>query len=127
MSDLDPRGPAEFEPVRIGPRRRRVDPVAFGVVLIVVALVVAVIKPWGGEDPQVASVPTASPVTSLASPQPSIDTRGALVPPLWADVRSVVERHDEWGIRTIVLGATPDPAAPPLGPPTPGRTPTPDP
>ena len=41
MSDLDPRGPAEFEPVRIGPRRRRVDPVAFGIVLIVVALGVA--------------------------------------------------------------------------------------
>ncbi len=64
MSDLDPRGPAEFEPVRIGPRRRRVDPVAFGVVLIVAALAVAVIKPWGGAEPQVAAAPTASPATS---------------------------------------------------------------
>lgn len=117
MSDLDPRGPAEFEPVRIGPRRRRVDPVALGVVLILAALALAVIKPWGGEETQLAAVPSASPATSPASPQPSIDTRGALVPPLWEDVRSVVERRDEWGIRTIVLGATPDPeTAPPETP-----------
>lgn len=123
MNDLDPRGPAEFEPVRIGPRRRRVDPVALGLVVIVVALAIAVVKPWAGDGSQVATVPSATPPTTPATPLPStLDTRGALVPPLWADVRSVVERHPEWGIRTIVLGATPDPpdpAAPPSGPPTP--------
>ena len=36
----------EFDPVRIGSRRRRLDPLAVGAALVVVALAVAVVKPW---------------------------------------------------------------------------------
>ena len=37
----------EFEPVKLGQRRRRLDPVRFGAIAMVVALMLAVLKPWG--------------------------------------------------------------------------------
>ena len=36
----------DFDPVRLGPRRRRIDPVIVGVIGVVVAIAVAAIKPW---------------------------------------------------------------------------------
>ena len=128
MSIEDGQGPASFEPVKVGPRRRRVDPVALGVVMVVLALVLAVVKPWDGAGPGLApsSAPDALIPAVSPSPSPSAPTRGALVPPTWSDVVSVISRQSGWGIRTIVLGApsAPDPdpiASPPPSPPASGR------
>ena len=108
MSDRDPRGPAAFEPVKVGSRRRRFDPVMVGLGAIALAVLVAIVKPWGAPQPGVAGVATPS-ATSAPS---EIPARGSLVPPTWADVRPVVVARDAWGIRTIVLGgASTAPAA----------------
>jgi len=106
MSELDPRGSAEFKPAKLGPRHRRMDPVALGLVVVVVALALAVLKPWAGVDPGIAAVPAPASAAPGSSAEPSaISTRGALVPPTWEDVRSVISYHDAWGIRAIVLGS----------------------
>lgn len=95
---------AEFEPVKLGPRRRRIDPVAVGVVVVAVALVVAVVKPWGDAGPGIAGGP--SPATASPSAQPpAISARGALAPPAWSDLLPVISRRPAWGIRTIVIGS----------------------
>lgn len=117
MSFEDGQGPASFEPVKIGPRRRRMDPVTIGVVVVAVALVVAIVKPWDLTGP--GAVAIASPVTSprVDSPTPAgaapspASTRGALVPPIWSDVVPIISKRVDWGIRTIVLGSTPDAGA----------------
>ncbi len=101
---------ADFEPVKLGPRRRRLDPVAVGVAVVAVALIVAVVKPWGDVGPGPAGGPSPAPASASPKP-PAISIPGDLVPPTWADVRSVISRRSEWGIRTIVMG--PQPEAPP--------------
>ena len=106
----DERGSAEFKPIKLGPRRRRIDPVAIGLVAVVAALGLAVVKPWGGGAPGIAAVPSSAPPPASAAP-PVISTRGALVPPTWSDVLPVISRRTEWGIRTIVIGAATAPSA----------------
>ena len=106
----DERGSAEFKPIKLGPRRRRIDPVAVGLGVVVAALMLAVVKPWGGDAPVIAAVPSSAPPTSSAQP-PVISTRGALVPPTWSDVLPVISRRTEWGIRTIVIGAASAPSS----------------
>ena len=109
----------DFDPVKLGPSRRRVDPVVIGVIVVVVALGVAVVKPWEtGPDHRTAvavpSVPAASP-TSPASPTasrlPAFEL-AAIHLPIWADLAPIVVPHDAWGVRTIVDGARGQ-AAPP--------------
>ena len=101
----------DFDPVRLGPRRRRIDPVVVGVIGVVVAIAVAAIKPWdqrpsvpASPAPAVAVVapspmpthaPTATP--STAAPVPSAS------PPGWPDVASAVTTHDAWGVRAITV------------------------
>ena len=106
----DERGSAEFKPIKLGPRRRRIDPVAVGLVAVVAALGLAVVKPWGGGAPGIAAVPSSAPPHASAEP-PVISTRGALVPPTWSDVLPVISRRTEWGIRTIVIGAATAPSS----------------
>ena len=101
----DERGSAEFKPIKLGPRRRRFDPVAVGLMVTVAALVLAIVKPWGGDPSGIAAVPSSAPPTSSAQP-PVISTRGALVSPTWSDILPVVSRRTEWGIRTIVIRTT---------------------
>jgi hypothetical protein len=110
----------EFEPVRIGRRSRRIDPVALGLIVVVAAVLAAVVKPWGGADPGVATgsgataggSPTAEPPDP--TPDPGMPTVG-LLPPTWLNVGQVAARRDAWGIRAIVLGPVPgaSPGAPP--------------
>ncbi len=127
MSELDPRGPAEFKTVRLEPPPRRFDPVAIGVVVVVAVLALAIVKPWDVGEAGVAVVPTqaATPAADASSGPDSsaVSSRGALVPPTWSDVRSVITPRADWGIRTIVLGAEPDasPALSPEGSPVPAR------
>lgn len=98
----------EFEPVKLGRQRRRLDPVAVGLAVVVIALVVAVVKPWGDVAPRTGSGPgpaTSEPPTTETSVDPDNSPPFAEPPPpAWADVVPVVSRRDEWGIRAIVFG-----------------------
>ncbi len=108
----------DFDPVRLRPSRRRLDPVVIGVVVVVVALAAAVVKPW-----EVGLVHRAAVTASSApnAPAASIPTEShlpaaelaAIHMPTWADLAPIVAPHDGWGIRTIVEGARGQ-AAPPL-------------
>jgi hypothetical protein len=101
----------DFDPVRLGPRRRRVDPVMVGVIGVVVALAIAVIKPWdraaapvkpgqsvavGLPTSAATRAPAAAPSTGRASPEPAI-------PLSWADVASAITTRDGWGVRVITV------------------------
>jgi hypothetical protein len=109
----------EFEPVKLGPRRRRVDPVAIGTLIVVIGLGAAVAKPWnaaadpasGGADSEDAgSTPAPSLPRPSVAPSPAI---AAVLPRIlrpvttasyatWGEVRAAVRPHDAWGIRAIV-------------------------
>lgn len=109
----------EFEPVRLGRRSRRFDPVSVAAVLVVVGLVVAVLKPWagdgqvgGGSSPVAGAVATPAPLepNDIASPGPSASlalprviraSAGSVVS--WSEVEPVFRWHDAWGIRAIVV------------------------
>ena len=102
---------AEFEPVRLGPSRRRIDPLAIGVIAVVVALGVAVVKPWesgpDGNAPAPSAAAVARPAASdarrlrVARPRPTYASwprtrrRGP-------DIQPIVTPHDAWGVRAIV-------------------------
>jgi len=60
----------EFEPVRLGARRKRLDPVVFGAVLVAIALAVSVVKPWGDVSTEGTTVTeSAAAVPSEAKPR----------------------------------------------------------
>lgn len=104
----------DFDPVRLGPRRRRVDPVVVGVIGVVVALAVAVIKPWDQRDearpapgpsvavavPSIGATHEPTPAASIATAPPVPE---AAIPPSWADVASAVTTRDAWGVRAITI------------------------
>ena len=98
----------DFDPVRVSPRRRRFDPLLVGVVVIGVALVAAIVKPWEGRDAVVVPAPSgvvavASPSprpSSLRSPRPT-PTPGP-EPPAWTEIAPVVLPHEDLGVRAIV-------------------------
>ena len=90
---------AAFEPEPLGPRRRRVDPVLVGVVVVVIALAVAVIKPWAGPDTDVAST-SARPSASTGLPSPAASASGA--PITWSNASAASRPHATWGVRAIV-------------------------
>ena len=111
--------PGRIPPVNSDRAGGGVDPLGVGVVLVVAALVLAVVKPWDTREPGVAAGPSAPPTTA-ASREPSTSPSGYptydLGPPTWADVAPVITRRPAWGIRTIVVGQTPSPD---VGDPTP--------
>ncbi|MBA3876206.1 MAG: hypothetical protein C0498_04590 [Anaerolinea sp.] len=96
----------EFEPVKLGRRRRSIDPAMVGLVVVAAAIAIAIVKPWGVAGP--ATTAHASPTIepSGREPEPS-PASAAAVPPSWLDVTQVVSPRREWGIRTIVTGASP--------------------
>ena len=101
----------DFEPARLGGRRRRVDPVLVGVAVVGIALVAAVVKPWEAIPP--APAPSIAVVTPSIAPSPSPSPTPtarptlppAALPPSWDDIASVVTAHDAWGVRAILRGS----------------------
>ncbi len=98
----------EFDPVRIGRRRRRIDPTVLGLLVVTAALAVAVVKPWGSADtaPRTGPVPTGgtAPTSAPTPAQPDRSPASAILePPSWADVAAVMTHREAWGIRAIIL------------------------
>ncbi len=109
MSSNEPQGSIEFDPVPLGPRRKRIDPVFIGVALVVVGLLVAIVKPWDlGSDATVAAKTSASPAVRGASASPSLGSSVTTPPdvpvdaPAVASILSAIQQHDAWGVRAIV-------------------------
>lgn len=107
----------DFDPVKVGPKRRRVDPLVVGVIAVVIALAVAVVKPWdsggaaGAPAPSIAAMVPSSPASSAlpsraAAPSPTAQAAlpVAARPPTWAELAPVVSAHDAWGVRGILVG-----------------------
>ncbi len=103
----------EFEPIRLGRRGRRIDPIAVGVLGVAIALAFAVLKPWAGvaADPSIAqvepsralpsgdAVPTDTPDVAL----PRIIAARSDTSLRWDSVEGALRQHDTWGIRAIVV------------------------
>ncbi len=109
----------EFEPVALGRHRRRVDPLAIGMVVVAIALAAAVLKPWDLANPRERSTVTDAEQTAgtdasgmprqsepavSASPDPPM--RIATPPLTWADIATVGESHDAWGVRAFAPAST---------------------
>jgi hypothetical protein len=106
----------EFEPVRLGRRGRRVDPIALTTVAVVLGLLVAVLKPWDAEkstdtaavaSPAVAAsavaVGLSGPRATASVPIPRVIQARAAAGLTWDAVDSAVRRHETWGVRAIVV------------------------
>ncbi len=104
----------DFDPVRLGPRRRRIDPVLVGVVVVAIALVAAVLKPWeagpapGRPDASAAAPAAAAAGTTAASAGIPAGPSGTVVPsglsPTWDDIRPYATARDAWGVDAILAG-----------------------
>jgi hypothetical protein len=103
----------EFDPIKLRPGRRRVDPVVVGVLVVVIALGLAVAKPWvpsqraEAPDPSaaVAIAPRATALGRTPSPaatQPSATPRPS-PSPSWTDIAPVLDIHREWGVEAVLL------------------------
>jgi hypothetical protein len=104
----------EFEPVPLGPRRRRVDPVVAGVLVVALGIGAAIVKPWDGEpaDPEGVETPIAE-ATATADPAATfVPTRpdpGSFTSDLtWTRISPVVIPRDGLGVRAIVVDPQPD-------------------
>ena len=105
----------EFEPVTLGQRRRRLDPVSIGAIAVAIALGAAVLKPWGaGESTAVVDQAAPTPTASLNLAGPHATTAAQAQPAafaetpassIWADLQSAVRRHEAWGVRAVVAQA----------------------
>lgn len=107
----------EFEPIRLGRRGRRLDPIALAAVAVVIGLLVAVLKPWGAGEPAVPSAvaaadasPAAAASSDLSGPRataivaiPRVIQARAASGLTWDAVDSAVRRHETWGVRAIVV------------------------
>ena len=102
----------DFEPVRIGGRRRRIDPLLLVAGAVVIALGIAVLKPWESSGGAVAPSPLAGVPTPTTSAEPSPSPRAtrssvaaaspaaasdALLAPTWPDLFDVTYPHGAWG------------------------------
>jgi len=104
----------DFDPVPLRPRRRRVDPIVVGVLVVGLALGAAVIKPWETRQVVVAPAPSLglAAASPSARPTPRASQRRAPaagpLQPAWAEIAPQVTAHDLLGVRTIVAepGAT---------------------
>jgi hypothetical protein len=112
----DGRVSVEFDPVRIGSRRRRLDPLAVGAALVVVALAVAVVKPWESSGKAAASPRASVGALASAAPSPSPPARPTRSPsastrpgsttevarPTWTEIAPVLGSHEQWGTLALV-------------------------
>jgi hypothetical protein len=116
----------EFDPVKVDRRRRRVDPLAIGIVALLIGLTVAVAKPWGtprdvrGSGPSAAAAgPSVGPsVLRAVPPTPGATARGIdpRVPglPTAAELAGVVTPHDAWGVRVLLRDRPAPDGTPPI-------------
>lgn len=115
----------EFEPVKLGPSRRRVDPVAIAALVVAIGLVAAFLKPWDAVAPPgttgsdgKTSAPAGSAVAAGRSPASSPRDFPARTP--FATflsneaVLAATTSRSAWGVRAVVVpgdgeaaGATP--------------------
>jgi hypothetical protein len=107
----------EFEPVRLGRRGRRIDPIVLTAVAVALGLLVAVLKPWGSEASVGDAGAGASPAAvGSAAPQDLTGphaTASASIPRVirarassgltWDAVDGAITRHEAWGVRAIVI------------------------
>jgi hypothetical protein len=116
----------EFEPVRLGPRRRRLDPVVLGAAVVAFALVVSIVKPW--DRPALGTSTSGTPAESLGQTAPSdaiasaTSANSPVLPqanparqgatPSWTEIEPIVRRHESWGIRAIVRNPYGAPGSP---------------
>lgn len=132
MSGREPTS-ASFEPQRLTPQRRRLDPAVIGAFVVVLAIGAAVLKPWG--DVATPSEPTAGPeapasspdgaVAVLPSPSSANSEAGPETPEIpviasapivsWPTAAAAIRAHDRWGIRAIVPAMEPDSIDPTTG------------
>ncbi len=124
-AESEPRVSVDFEPVLLGRRSRRTDPIVAGLVAVVVALTLAIAKPWGVDDVAIGQVPAtasppASPLPSPSGPPSSLAASLAglpaeVPPPTWSAIVPAISRRQVWGVRTIVIPPAVEvsPGAPP--------------
>ena len=115
---------AEFEPTRLAPRRRRLDPVLVGALIVVAAVAAAVVKPWdlaptegdasASAPPAVASGAVGAPATSAPLiPAPSDGSWTPDGPAVgspaitWSQAAAAITAREAWGVRAIVLDPAP--------------------
>ncbi|HEX6867386.1 MAG TPA: hypothetical protein VF119_01210 [Candidatus Limnocylindrales bacterium] len=96
----------EFDPVRLGRRRRGVEPVAVGVAVMTVAIVFAIAKPW--DRITTSPAPAASgAAAALLDPSPTRTpvptTRPTPSGPDWTAVAESVTPHEGWGIAAFLI------------------------
>src|SRR4051812_17426011 len=108
----------EFDPVRLGQRRRRVEPAVVGVIVVTVAVVFALAKPWEGRTPSPgppASVPAIAAGDATPTPAPRRTPRPTPGTPDWTNVANAVTKHESWGITAVLVvrrGSTGIPVSP---------------
>jgi hypothetical protein len=115
----------DFDPVKVGPRPRRIDPVRALILAIVVGLAVAIVKPWSlnatpdAPAPPVAVSETSPSVAPSGSPTAATTARTVPTPvstgvpaPTWDEVAPVIEKHDAWGVRAILVARRPNVGTP---------------
>jgi hypothetical protein len=108
----------EFDPQRLDRGRRRFEPAVIGAVVVVIAIVAAIAKPWDSAPmtPQ-PEASQAAVTTTERPPSPTPTPRATQAAPDWIAVTNAVTEHDAWGV-TAILGHTPGAAgATPVTPP----------
>ncbi len=117
--ELKPDGVVAFEPVGLGRRQRRLDPGSLAVVLAVVLVGAAIIRPWGDGNHQPAALTGPLPTGLRPSPAPTDSpSPSPSAIPLIALARSAAERvirspggnAESWG---LAVGAGTSPAGGP--------------
>lgn len=116
----------DFDPVKLGPRPRRVDPVRALVLTVVIGLAIAIVKPWApnatpdAPGPSLAIAPPSMEPSGSPTPAPTARVSRAAVStgvpaPTWAEVAPAIKAHDQWGVRAILVARRPNvglPASP---------------
>ncbi len=114
----------DFDPVRLRPNRRRIDPVVIGIVIVIVGIAAAVLKPWENGGSATAAT-TPAPAVAVATPAASAGpaARVGIVPqpvqppgpppPTWSDIAPAVASHADWGVAAMVVGPPTASDAPP--------------
>jgi hypothetical protein len=112
----------DFDPVRVRPNRRRIDPVVVGIIVVLIALAVAIIKPWEDHDVAIVTGPSsAAPAVAASTDVPGSDAVGPIEhaqrvpgrpPPTWSDLAPALTDHATWGVAAVVLGPRAEAVAP---------------